>query len=140
MPTPAFTPAPPRKSLLIPVLLLAALYVLSIVFFHFAEGWAYLDAAYFTTATITTVGYGDIVPSTEVGKVGSIILIFSGVSIGLYVISHLGSLRERKIDPHVQRRLEVLRNLTALQTGHVKKEEIDRIKEKLTRKKAGGKR
>ncbi|MEW6748141.1 MAG: potassium channel family protein [Candidatus Micrarchaeota archaeon] len=134
MPSSAFAPTPPKKSLLIPLVLLAAIYVLSIVFFHVSEGWTYLDAAYFTTVTITTVGYGDITPVTEIGKIGAIMLIFSGVSIGLYVISHLGSLRERTIDPHVQRRLDVLRNLTALQTGSVKKEDLKVIKEKLTSK------
>lgn len=136
MPSSAFTPPISKKSMSIPLLLLGALYMLSIIFFHFTEGWSYLDAAYFTTATITTVGYGDFTPDTEIGKIGSIVLIFSGVSVGLYVITHLGSLRERKIDPHVRRRIEFLRNLTALQTGDMKKEEIDKIKEKIRERRA----
>ena len=28
--------------------------------YHFVEGWPYLDAAYFSVMTISTVGYGDI--------------------------------------------------------------------------------
>jgi hypothetical protein len=64
--------------------------------------------------------------------VGCIILIFTGVSTALYVITHLGgAIRERTIDPHVQRRLEMLRSLTALQTGDVKNEQIKKIKEKM---------
>jgi len=32
--------------------------------YHFVEGWPYLDAAYFSVMTISTVGYGDITPVT----------------------------------------------------------------------------
>ncbi len=119
------------KSLVIPLVILGCLYVLSVVFFHFVEGWNYIDAAYYTTVTITTVGYGDFVPQTNFGKMGAIILIFCGVSIAFYIITHLGTLRERTIDPVVQRRLDILRNLTALQTGEMQKSEIKKIRKKI---------
>lgn len=124
-------PSSHDKSLTIPLLILGVIYVISIVFFHAVEGWDYLDAAYFTTATISTVGYGDFVPKTPLGKVGTIFLIFSGVSTALYVITHVGLLREKTIDPQVQRRLQILRNLTALQTGSVEKSQLKKIKEKI---------
>jgi len=41
-------------------------------FYHFFEGWRYLDALYFSTATMTTVGYGDITPVTDNGKLFTI--------------------------------------------------------------------
>jgi hypothetical protein len=124
---------PNGKSLLIPFVILALLYIVSIIFFHTVEGWNYLDAAYFTTVTIATVGYGDFTPQTPLGKIGVMVLIFTGVSTGLYVISLLGLLREKTVDPHVQRRLEVLRNITALQTGSMRKDEVRLIKDKLNR-------
>jgi voltage-gated potassium channel len=119
------------KELVIPLMVLSVLYVVSIIFFHFVEGWNFLDAAYYTTVTLATVGYGDFTPKTDPGKIGAIILIFSGVSTFLYVITHLGVLRERAIDPHVQRRLDMLRNLTSLQTGEVRKEELKTIRNKM---------
>ena len=122
------------KSMSIPLVILGIIYVVSIVFFHTVEGWSFLDAAYYTTVTIATVGYGDFTPKTSLGKVGAIILIFSGVSTGLYVITHVGLLRERTIDPQVQRRLEILRNLTSLQTGTVEKSQLKAIKEKIQSK------
>jgi len=127
------------RTLTIPLVTLAILYVLSILFFHLVEGWNYLDAAYYTTVTLATVGYGDFTPKTSLGKLGAIILIFTGVSTALYVITHLGILREKTIDPHIQRRLEILRNLTMLQTGEVGKEQYKRIKDKIGTRREGEK-
>jgi voltage-gated potassium channel len=125
-------PGTKDSALLIPLLWLSGLYVISVIFFHLVEGWSFLDAAYYTTVTLATVGYGDFTPKTPLGKLGCIILIFSGVSTALYVITHLGgAIREKTIDPHVQRRLEMLRSLTALQTGDVKQEQMKKIKEKM---------
>lgn len=119
------------KSMTIPIVILVLIYATSIVFFHLVEGWTFLDAAYYTTVTIATVGYGDFVPHTALGKIGAIVLIFSGVSTGLYVITHIGLIREKTIDPQVQRRLEILRNLTSLQTGTVERSQLKKIKEKI---------
>lgn len=41
----------------------------------------YLDALYYATATMTTVGYGDIAPVTQLGKVLAICLMLSGTAI-----------------------------------------------------------
>jgi voltage-gated potassium channel len=127
------------KALTIPLLTLGIIYVISILFFHTVEGWNFLDAAYYTTVTLATVGYGDFHPTTDAGKVGAIVLIFTGVSTALYVITHLGLLREKTIDPHIQRRLQVLRNLTALQTGDVDSSQLRRIKEKISKDRGNGK-
>jgi voltage-gated potassium channel len=127
-------PSSELKSMTIPIVILVVIYTVSILFFHTVEGWSFLDAAYFTTVTIATVGYGDFTPQTPLGKVGAIVLIFTGVSTGLYVITHVGAIREKTIDPQVQRRLEILRNLTSLQTGTVGRSELKKIKEKIENK------
>lgn len=128
-------PASKENPITIPLLSLGVLYVISVIFFHLVEGWSFLDAAYYTTVTLATVGYGDFTPKTPLGKVGCMVLIFTGVSTALYVITHLGgAFRERTIDPQVQRRLEMLRNLTALQTGNVKNAQMKKIKEKIENK------
>ncbi len=50
-----------------------------------------IEALYFTIVTISTVGYGDIVPVTEAGRIFVIILIISGLSIFLSAVTVLSS-------------------------------------------------
>ena len=49
--------------------------------FHLVEGWRYLDALYFCVITLTTIGYGDFSPGTDVGKVFGIIYVLLGLGV-----------------------------------------------------------
>lgn len=51
------------------------------LFYHFIEWWRYLDSLYFSVITATTIGYGDITPQTDAGKIFTIIYVF--ISIGV---------------------------------------------------------
>ncbi len=51
-----------------------------------------LDAFWWASATVTTVGYGDVVPVTELGRLMGIILMFVGIAIIGAFISALGAL------------------------------------------------
>ena len=63
----------------------------SATFYHIVEGWRYLDAVYFSTETMTTIGFGDITPKTDAGKVFTIFFAFTGVGIVLYGLSLMAS-------------------------------------------------
>lgn len=53
------------------------------VFYHWAEGWSWLDSVYFSVITIATVGYGDFSPHTALGKLFTIFYVLCG--LGLFV-------------------------------------------------------
>ena len=63
--------------------LVTALIVVATVFYRVVEQWAWIDALYFAVVTIATVGYGDLVPQTALGKLFTIAYILMG--IGLFV-------------------------------------------------------
>jgi len=50
------------------------------------EGWNWIDCLYFSVVTITTVGYGDIAPTTSAGKIFTIFYIIVGLGIILNFI------------------------------------------------------
>ncbi len=51
------------------------------VFYHFIEHLKWLDALYFSVITLTTVGYGDFSPQTNLGKIFTMAYIITGIGI-----------------------------------------------------------
>lgn len=63
-------------------LVLAMLILLSgTVFYRSVEGWSWIDALYFSVTTVSTVGFGDLTPRTDIGKLFTVIYIFVGVGV-----------------------------------------------------------
>ena len=75
---------------------LAAIIAAGTVFFRFVEGWSWLDSYFFTVVTLSTVGYGSLVPATTLGKIGTTIFIFVGVAVVATIIQQLVSHQLRK--------------------------------------------
>lgn len=59
----------------------AAVLALGSVFYVVVEKLSWLDAVYFCVITLTTIGYGDIVPRTDAGKFFTIFYVIVGVGI-----------------------------------------------------------
>ncbi|PID68188.1 MAG: hypothetical protein CR968_02895 [Flavobacteriia bacterium] len=53
------------------------------VFYTQMEGWSIIDALYFSVMTMSTVGYGDLTPTTDISKLFTVIFTF--LSIGAFV-------------------------------------------------------
>jgi voltage-gated potassium channel len=51
------------------------------IFYSTVEGWSVVDAFYFSVTTLTTVGLGDLAPSTTFGKLFTALYIFAGVGL-----------------------------------------------------------
>ena len=66
--------------------------------FHAIEDWTWIESFYFTIATITTVGYGDIAPSNDGSRLITALFILFGVAIGVGILRYLaGTLIRSKV-------------------------------------------
>ena len=54
------------------------------------EGWTYLDSLYFTIITVTTIGYGDLAPQTDIGKIFTMFFSFLGIGMAFYFFTLFG--------------------------------------------------
>jgi voltage-gated potassium channel len=75
----------PPRSFLIIVALLASTIAAGTAGFAIIEGWSFMDALYMTIITIATVGYQEIRPLGEAGRVFNMVLIFFGLGTTTYV-------------------------------------------------------
>lgn len=82
---------------------------------------SFYDAIYWATVTLTTVGYGDLCPATDLGRFVSMMSSLFGVAIialpsGIITASYLEELKsvkeERKpVETDREKQIEILRNL-----------------------------
>ncbi|QPC82145.1 two pore domain potassium channel family protein [Phototrophicus methaneseepsis] len=76
--------------------------------FHTLEGWDWVDSLYFTVITLTTVGYGDFAPQTQLGKLFTVLYIILGLGLLGSFITLIGThsranLEERRNHPRGRR-------------------------------------
>lgn len=70
-------------------LLTIGVILVGIVFYHYVENFTWVDAFYFSVVTLATVGYGDITPKTEIGKIFTVFYILFGIGIIVAFTSNL---------------------------------------------------
>lgn len=95
-----------ERHILFTVFLIAVAYIVTtaLIMFNIEESDMFndfFDALYWATTTLTTVGYGDIYPGTDLGRVISMISAILGVAVialpsGVITASYLEELRETK--------------------------------------------
>jgi len=61
--------------------------ILGTIVFHVLEGWSILDSLYVTAQTLTTVGFGDLAPSTPAGRAFATVFMIVGVGVVLYALT-----------------------------------------------------
>lgn len=68
-------------------LLLGVLFLIGGTFYYNAEeNWSYTDSFYFSTITLTTIGYGDLHPTTDNSKIFTSLYTILGVGVMLYLL------------------------------------------------------
>ena len=68
----------------IALIILFTIFIIGTVGFHVIEGWSFIDSFYATITTLSTVGYGDFVPTTAEGKFFTVFIIIFGVGTMFY--------------------------------------------------------
>lgn len=66
---------------------LAGIVAFGVIGYETIEGWNFLDSIYMTVTTITTVGYREVHPLSDGGRIFSIFLMLGGVGGALYTLS-----------------------------------------------------
>ena len=51
------------------------------VVYRILEDWSWVDSFYFSAVALTTVGFGDLSPTTDASKLFTVFYIFSGISL-----------------------------------------------------------
>ena len=84
------------------VLILGAMVIIATgtVFYTLAEGWSVVDSLYFTVITLTTIGYGDLHPTTDLAKIFTIFFVIAGVS---FILGFLNFVIGRAVKERVER-------------------------------------
>ena len=72
------------------ILALASMILMSgTVFYRSIEGWSWVDAFFFSATTVSTVGFGDLAPDTDLGKSFTVIYMFVGIGVFVLLFTQL---------------------------------------------------
>jgi voltage-gated potassium channel len=84
-----------------PVVLVLSLLIIGSAFYMLVEGRSLVDAVYFCSMSLATVGYGDLVPETAVAKIFTVIYVLSGIGI---LVSFFTALASKTLELQGERR------------------------------------
>lgn len=79
------------RKLIIALKVLTAIFLVGVFGYMYLEKYTLLDSFYMTTITLSTVGFGVIRELSDVGKLFTIFLIFSGMTVVVYSFGVLAS-------------------------------------------------
>lgn len=102
-----------REGLIATLLLIAAL-LLGMVGFMLIEGYTLIEGFYMSVITFSTVGYTEVRPLSDAGRIFSSILILMNIGVFAYVLSVLtayvieGNFREMWQDYNIEQKIQML--------------------------------
>lgn len=79
------------SELLVPLVVLFTIIIIGFFGFIFIEDLSPLKSLYLLVITFATIGYGDVVPLTDLGRAFTIVIVISGLTVGLYSIGKISA-------------------------------------------------
>ncbi len=77
------------------------------VAYHYMEHWSWVTSFYFSVCTLTTVGYGDFYPTSDLSRLFTAIYVLVGVGIAFASLTILGAAYLRRGERVIARRREM---------------------------------
>ena len=74
----------PFRRLVIPLSVLMSILIAGLLYFIYGEGWGLIDSLYMIVITLSTVGFKEVRPLSDIGRLITTGIIVVGVSTVLY--------------------------------------------------------
>ncbi len=82
------------KPWLLPILLIGLVFLLGAIGYRVTEGWDWSDCLWMVLITITTIGFGEVEPLSEAGRIITLLIIGGGVVVIQLTLQRFVALRE----------------------------------------------
>jgi hypothetical protein len=83
---------------------LILLMILGTTVYRFMEGWTWIQSFYFSVITLSTVGYGDLHPTSDASRLFTAFYILVGVAIALSSLAVIGTSYLRRRETRILKR------------------------------------
>ncbi|MDH7601638.1 MAG: potassium channel protein [Armatimonadota bacterium] len=107
------------RRLRLAVLAVVALVVLGTAGYHVLEGWPLLDCAYMAVITLSTVGFREVKPLDNVGKLFTMTLVVFGVGIAFWAVASLIEAIISEQVWHVLRRKRMQKRIDSMKDHYI---------------------
>lgn len=126
MPLKKFAGIPFSTQLITALSVLLGLIIGGTVAYHYMENWTWAQSFYFVVSTLTTVGYGDLAPTTDASRVFTAVFMLAGVAIAIASLGIIGTSYLKSREDAMDKREEKIKSQEKLLLSLKKQKKLDK--------------